>query len=117
MIKAATIYPPIGLAYLAAALRQHGGEVEILDYVVEEYTPERLKQEVAKKSPDLVGIRNFQDSNPSNAPAFLYRRQTGLDLPIQTEHRGDFILCKSLKAYLMWKFVNMKVNKKSGIVS
>jgi hypothetical protein len=52
LIKAATIYPPIGLAYLAAALKRYGVEVEILDYVVEGYTPERFKLKIAEKTFD-----------------------------------------------------------------
>lgn len=78
LIKAATTYPPIGLAYLAAVLQQHGTEVEILDYVVEGYTPERLKQELPEKLPDLVGI-NCLSFNVS--PSFELARMVKEVLP------------------------------------
>ena len=49
--------PPLGLLYIAAYLEKHTQhKVEILDTQVEEITYNRLKDIIAKKNPDLVGI-------------------------------------------------------------
>ncbi|HID18751.1 TPA: B12-binding domain-containing radical SAM protein, partial [Candidatus Bathyarchaeota archaeon] len=50
------IAPPMGLAYLAAVLEQHGYEVEVLDAPVFELTYEKLPSEVERRKPDIVGI-------------------------------------------------------------
>jgi radical SAM superfamily enzyme YgiQ (UPF0313 family) len=47
--------PPLGLAFLAAALRQADIAVRILDYVVFPYRPQELRQELADFDPDIVG--------------------------------------------------------------
>jgi len=49
--------PPLGLLYIAAYLEKHTQhKVEILDTQVEEIAYNRLKDIIAKKNPDLVGI-------------------------------------------------------------
>ena len=48
--------PPIGLAYVAAALEKNGFQVEIIDNYLLEKTAEELKLEIKKKAPELVGI-------------------------------------------------------------
>jgi len=47
--------PPLGLAFLAAALEQAGVEVKILDLVVFPYSPDLLESILNDFSPDLVG--------------------------------------------------------------
>ena len=48
--------PPIGLAYIAAALEKNGFQVEIIDNYLLEKTAEELKLEIKKRAPELVGI-------------------------------------------------------------
>ena len=47
--------PPLGLAYLAAALEEAGSEVRILDLVVHPYSPEGLAELLAGFKPHLAG--------------------------------------------------------------
>lgn len=47
--------PPLGLCYAAAAFEAAGAEVLILDYIVREYTPEKLKAELTAFSPEIIG--------------------------------------------------------------
>ena len=47
--------PPLGLCYAAAAFEAAGAEVILLDYIVREYTPEKLKRELTAFSPDIIG--------------------------------------------------------------
>ncbi|MCG8472517.1 MAG: cobalamin-dependent protein, partial [Desulfobacterales bacterium] len=47
--------PPLGLCYAAAAFEAAGAEVIILDYIVREYTPEKLHHELSRFSPDIIG--------------------------------------------------------------
>jgi anaerobic magnesium-protoporphyrin IX monomethyl ester cyclase len=47
--------PPLGIAFLAAALEAAGNAVKVLDFVVTPYTKDFLASEVADFSPDMVG--------------------------------------------------------------
>ena len=47
--------PPLGVTYVAAAFEAAGAEVKILDYIVNRYTPEKLKAELDAFQPDVVG--------------------------------------------------------------
>lgn len=48
--------PPLSLAYLAASLERHGIDVQILDFLVTRYTPEKLRRKLADYRPQLVGV-------------------------------------------------------------
>jgi radical SAM superfamily enzyme YgiQ (UPF0313 family) len=48
--------PPLGLAYVAAALEKNGFHVEILDNYLLERPIEEVKLEVRKRAPEIVGI-------------------------------------------------------------
>ena len=48
--------PPLGLAYVAAALEKSGFQVEIYDNYLLERSIEEVKSEIRKRSPDIVGI-------------------------------------------------------------
>ncbi|MDY6903930.1 MAG: radical SAM protein [Thermodesulfobacteriota bacterium] len=48
--------PPLGLAYLAAAMENAGATVKILDYVVYPYSRNALEDAVKEFSPDMVGV-------------------------------------------------------------
>ncbi len=50
--------PPLGLCYVAAAFDAAGGEVRIFDYLVRQYTPEKLYSELNEFKPDIVGINS-----------------------------------------------------------
>lgn len=47
--------PPLGICYAAAAFESAGAEVIILDYIVSQYTPEKLKKDIDAFKPDIVG--------------------------------------------------------------
>lgn len=48
--------PPLGLAYLAAALENAGVTVKILDYVVYPYSRKALEASINAFSPDMIGV-------------------------------------------------------------
>ena len=50
--------PPLGLCYAAAACEAAGAEVVILDYIVRQYTPEKLIAEIDALKPDAVGTNS-----------------------------------------------------------
>jgi radical SAM superfamily enzyme YgiQ (UPF0313 family) len=48
--------PPLSLAYLAAALEDNGIEVQILDFLVTRYRPEKVRQKLEEFRPQIVGV-------------------------------------------------------------
>ncbi len=48
--------PPLGLSYVAAAFREAGAEVIILDYIVEKYTAGKMQTALEEFQPDAVGV-------------------------------------------------------------
>jgi anaerobic magnesium-protoporphyrin IX monomethyl ester cyclase len=48
--------PPLSLAYLAAGLESNGFEVQILDFLVTRYRPEKVRQKLEEYRPQLVGV-------------------------------------------------------------
>jgi radical SAM superfamily enzyme YgiQ (UPF0313 family) len=53
------LFPPIGLAYLAAVLEQNGYEIRIMDCPVCEMDHEKLKADLASFEPTLIGISSM----------------------------------------------------------
>jgi len=47
--------PPLGISYVAAAFEAAGAEVEIFDYIVSQYTPDKLRERLDRFKPDIVG--------------------------------------------------------------
>jgi radical SAM superfamily enzyme YgiQ (UPF0313 family) len=48
--------PPLSLAYLAGALKRSGAEVQILDFLVARYDPEKVRRTLEAYRPQLVGV-------------------------------------------------------------
>ena len=46
--------PPLGLAYLAAVLETEGIDVQILDFLVAQYSPRALRRKLAEYQPQIV---------------------------------------------------------------
>jgi len=53
------VVPPIGLGYLATALRKNGFDVGILDGIREKLNTEKLEKRIRELKPDVVGIQVF----------------------------------------------------------
>ena len=51
--------PPVGLGYLATALRKIGHEVEIIDCIVERWSNEQTVKYINDTKPDVVGVNLF----------------------------------------------------------
>ncbi len=51
-----TLYPPIGLAYLAAVLEREGFDVKVIDASVKNLSPRDVVAELSRDFPDLVGL-------------------------------------------------------------
>jgi len=47
--------PPLSLSYLASVLNREGIEVKILDFLVTQYLPKKLRRELEEYQPQLVG--------------------------------------------------------------
>ena len=62
--EAFSIVPPIGLGYLATALRKQAHEVIILDCLAKNYNIKQVSNFFIKYNPDVVGIQVFNDSLP-----------------------------------------------------
>jgi len=57
--KRSTRSPPIGLAYLAAVLRENGAKVRIIDAKSLRMPLKKLSKEIAREKPDIAGINVF----------------------------------------------------------
>ncbi|MCL5072805.1 MAG: B12-binding domain-containing radical SAM protein [Actinobacteria bacterium] len=56
MNKIQGIYPPLGIAYIASALKEQNHEVNIIDSQALNLSTGELASEIKKNSPDVVGI-------------------------------------------------------------
>jgi anaerobic magnesium-protoporphyrin IX monomethyl ester cyclase len=59
--------PPLGVTYVAAAFEQAGAEVQIFDYIVSGYTPEKLKARLDAFRPHVVGSTSVTLNFPGAA--------------------------------------------------
>jgi len=56
---------PMGMAYVAAALRQKGKEAQIEDFLVGQYSKEKLQRRIEEYQPDIVGITSVTLNYPA----------------------------------------------------
>ena len=59
--------PPLGVAYVAAAFLGAGAEVRVADYIVNRYTPEKLKALLDAFEPDVIGANSVTMNFPGAA--------------------------------------------------
>lgn len=55
---------PMGLSYIAAVLEKAGVEVHVQDFLVQEYSKEKLAQKIHDFSPELIGITSVTMNFP-----------------------------------------------------
>ncbi|PJE59822.1 MAG: hypothetical protein COU85_01620 [Candidatus Portnoybacteria bacterium CG10_big_fil_rev_8_21_14_0_10_44_7] len=75
--------PPLGIAYLAAVLREHGfGDVSLIDAVINKYTNREIIEILQKQSPQIIGL-SFGTQNRLLAFALAREiKKTMPDIPI-----------------------------------
>lgn len=56
LYRVSRVTPPLGIAYIASVLKEHGQNVKILDMVAANTQYEELKHYVMKERPDVVGM-------------------------------------------------------------
>lgn len=59
--------PPLGITYVAAAFEQAGADVQIFDYIVSRYSPEKLVKQLDDFRPDVVGTSSVTMNFPTAA--------------------------------------------------
>lgn len=47
--------PPLGVSYVASAFEKAGADVRIFDYIISQYTPEKLKRSLDVFQPHIIG--------------------------------------------------------------
>lgn len=65
--SAAASFPPLGILYLAAILKEKGIEVSVLDQAAKSFTIEETVKWVEKEDPDVLGFSTFASSGPTAA--------------------------------------------------
>jgi len=74
--------PPLGLAWIAAVLEQHGHKVKIIDAPTLKVTLKNFITEVKSWSPDLIGISMQTPMAPKGYRAILELKREVPDVPI-----------------------------------
>lgn len=59
--------PPLGVSYVASAFLSTGAEVKVVDYIVNRYTPEKLKAAIDEFEPDIIGANSVTMNFPAAA--------------------------------------------------
>ena len=59
--------PPLGISYVAAAFEAAGAEVQVFDYIVSRYSPEKLERQLEAFQPDVVGAGSVTLNFPRGA--------------------------------------------------
>jgi len=65
--KAIASFPPLGILYLAAVLKERGVEVSVLDQPVKGFTIEETVKWIEKEEPDILGFSTFASSGRTAA--------------------------------------------------
>jgi len=66
---------PLGLCYVAAAFEAANTEVKILDYIVRQYSLEKLLEELSLFNPDVIGITSVTMNFPLAASIIKTAKQ------------------------------------------
>lgn len=72
------LFPPLGLMYLAAVLKQDDHEIKIIDCPVENLDHKKLTKELASFNPKLIGITSM---TPTIKSAILVAKNAKEDFP------------------------------------
>ncbi len=59
VLESAGVWPPLGLVYIAGALRGHGYEVEIYDSMSLQHTLEEVREHLRSRSYDVIGVSSI----------------------------------------------------------
>ncbi len=59
--------PPLGVCYVAGACESAGAQVRIFDYIVSQYDPKKLKNQLDEFQPDVVGATSVTLNFPAAA--------------------------------------------------
>jgi anaerobic magnesium-protoporphyrin IX monomethyl ester cyclase len=76
------LFPPLGLAYLAAVLEQNNFEVKIIDCPVCRMDHKKLGAELASFKPDLVGIASMTPTMPSAVKSAQVAKEVCSDVKV-----------------------------------
>jgi len=74
--------PHLGVAYLAAVLRQQNHRVTVVDAQVEGISPEEFRRRVRSENPELVGFTAFTEQVEEAHRAAQMLKESNPDLPI-----------------------------------
>ncbi len=76
------LFPPIGLAYMAAVLEQNNYEVKIYDCPVSEINHEKLKAELESFQPSIVGIGSMTPTIESALKSARVAKEVNQDIKV-----------------------------------
>ena len=65
--RGAAAFPPLGILYLGATLKNNGAEVSILDQPAKDFTVEEAVNWALREDPDVLGFSTFQSSGKTAA--------------------------------------------------
>lgn len=138
--KAAPIYPPLGLLYIASLLEQNNINVKIIDSFALNLKFEEIEREIIRYKPDIVGItsttttfsevvlisnlvkKNFPSSiiivggpHVTAIPEEILRNNRNIDIAVRGE--GEFTFLKILKKNAINNIEGISFRKGEEIVN
>lgn len=106
--KAQGVYPPLGIAYLAAVLEKEGYKVSILDVPALNLTSSEAKNEIFKAKADVVGITCMTSNFKGALEAAKFAKESGAIVVL-----GGPQLSAYPKESISYSFVDYGINGES----
>ncbi|MCD4728848.1 MAG: cobalamin-dependent protein, partial [Pirellulales bacterium] len=85
------VWPPLGLLYLAATLKENGLDVEVLDVLEQGLGSAGARERILKSGADLVGISTTTPEIHGTMEAACFAKEAGAKVVLGGPHLGIFL--------------------------
>ena len=103
--EAQGVYPPLGIAYIAANMEKNGFEVKILDVQALNLTSEEARNAIINERAGIVGITTMTPNLPGALEAARFSKESGATVVL-----GGPQICTYPKESVNYDFVDYAIN-------